>query len=266
MDLEQAIDDLEHRRELPPRATALTFDDGYRDNLTIAAPILASLGLPATFFVVPGLLSHEPLAWWEMLGAAFRAPPGRAIVWRNERLSLEPDQLRTTYGTVCAALKRMRQEQRLAEVEGLIALLEPAHQPDINELFLDWDDALEMIGQGFKIGSHSLDHMILANEPPDVQVANLTRSREQLEARLNVAVNVVAYPNGTATDFDQTTERAAELAGYRGAITTVPGWNSDSTPRYRLHRFVLYPERGLRTLVRLGGLSIGNRLHRDERR
>ena len=41
---------------LPPAAAAITFDDGYRDNLEIAAPILKRRGLPATLFVASGFI------------------------------------------------------------------------------------------------------------------------------------------------------------------------------------------------------------------
>ena len=47
---------LEGRTALPPRAVAVTFDDGFRDVFTTAAPILAELSIPATAFVAPGLI------------------------------------------------------------------------------------------------------------------------------------------------------------------------------------------------------------------
>src|SRR4051812_23337545 len=56
--LETAVGALAEGRSLPPRAVALTFDDGYRDNLTVAVPMLQQLELPATFFLVPGLLDN----------------------------------------------------------------------------------------------------------------------------------------------------------------------------------------------------------------
>jgi peptidoglycan/xylan/chitin deacetylase (PgdA/CDA1 family) len=44
---------------------ALSFDDGYRDNYECAAPILRSLGLPATFFVVSDFIGSDAVAWWD---------------------------------------------------------------------------------------------------------------------------------------------------------------------------------------------------------
>jgi peptidoglycan/xylan/chitin deacetylase (PgdA/CDA1 family) len=51
-----------HGGEAPqPGEAVLTFDDGWRDSLTVAAPLLNRLGVRATFFVCPGLFgNHDP--------------------------------------------------------------------------------------------------------------------------------------------------------------------------------------------------------------
>ena len=59
-------------RPLPARAAALTFDDGYRDNLELLVPALQRLGLPATVYLVPGLIERSARPWWETLAWAFR--------------------------------------------------------------------------------------------------------------------------------------------------------------------------------------------------
>lgn len=53
----------------PERAVVLTFDDGCDTDATIAAPLLRSLGLPATFFVNPARVGEEGRASWDQLRA-----------------------------------------------------------------------------------------------------------------------------------------------------------------------------------------------------
>lgn len=60
---------------------AVTFDDGYRDNFENAAPILRSLGLPATFFVVSDFMETDAVAWWDR-GCD---PPPPWMTWEQVR-------------------------------------------------------------------------------------------------------------------------------------------------------------------------------------
>ena len=244
VDLGQALATLRDGRNLPRRSIALTFDDGYRDNLTMAAPLLRELELPATFFLVPSVLSGVTVPWWETLAFAFQATKRSSFCWDDQPFSLVGTGRRSACDTVASRLKRLDKTSRDTAVAEIIDALEPEGHVDIGQLFLDWDDARALVDHGIAIGSHSLDHAILANETPEAQHDNLAQARRDLEAGLDLPVDLLAYPNGTIADFDVVTEAAAQECGYRCGVTTIPGWNSALTRPYRLRRYVLYPERG----------------------
>src|SRR3990170_2672732 len=54
-------------RKLPPKAIALTFDDGYEDNYTNAYPVLKQYGVPATIFLITGFVGSSIQLWWDRL-------------------------------------------------------------------------------------------------------------------------------------------------------------------------------------------------------
>lgn len=62
--LSELLDDLELGRSIKGKLV-ITFDDGYRDNYTAAAPLLLELGLPATFFIATGFIGTDRVAWWD---------------------------------------------------------------------------------------------------------------------------------------------------------------------------------------------------------
>lgn len=240
----EAVRFLSERRELPPRATVVTFDDGYRDNLLVAAPILEMLGIPATFFLVPQFLSSRELPWWEHLAWAVRNR-GRdeAAVCRTVPVAPAADGPDATLGPIVDYVKSLDEADRQQAVKEAVELLDPIGSEPESPM-LDWEEAKQLAAMGFDIGSHSTRHAILSNEAPDNQLDDLRAARTVLEQGLGQRIDLLAYPNGNEADFDDRTLQAARQSGYRAAVTTINGWNGPCSDLFALRRFVMYPEHG----------------------
>ena len=263
--LSRALHALHAGLPLPPRAAALTFDDGYRDNLEVAAPLLARLGLPATFFLVPSLLDGGP-AWWETAGWAFGQSTRSHLRWDGVPWSLDgPVSRRNAAERACERLKDRDEAARRRSVAELTALLECPREP-ADGLFLDWDAARRLARlPGVEIGSHSRDHAILSRESGSSQREDLAEARRALESRLGVECPALAYPNGTAEDYDRWTIAAARAAGHRWALTTRAGVNRPGTPPYELRRVMLAAADGVPGLMRAAGRPWRERERRAQR-
>jgi peptidoglycan/xylan/chitin deacetylase (PgdA/CDA1 family) len=103
---------------------------------------------------------------------------------------------------------------------------------------LSWDEARELAHNAMEIGSHSASHRSLGHMRQDEVMAEVRRSKEMLEARLGVRVEVFAYPFGSRAygDFDPSIQAVLRDTGYRGACTTVVGRSDRDTNRFALRR------------------------------
>jgi peptidoglycan/xylan/chitin deacetylase (PgdA/CDA1 family) len=249
--LAEALADLAAGRPLPPRAVALTFDDGYRDNLTVAAPMLRLLDLPATCFVVPGLLSRTTTPWWEVLAWGVECATAGELKWNDAALPLQTaEQRRVAKQTVAEAVKRRDRVSRDEAVEEVVTQLAPLGPEPDEDMFLDWDSAREL-RETMAIGSHSSSHAILSQETPEDQREDLVDARRRIEAELECAAPVLAYPNGGAADYDEATLAAVGAAGHTHAVTTRGGLNDRTTPPFEIRRTVMNPERGAVEVVKV---------------
>ncbi len=234
VELESATDRLFRGLALPPRAVALTFDEGYRDQLEVAVPLLEDLGLAATFFLTTGFLDRRTVPWWERLRWDIEHSPRRQIEYGGLVVPLENTAVAVRQ--LGDLLGRMTVPARETAMEHLEETLETESGYDADSLLMDWDDAAALVRRGMTIGSHSDMHPVMMAESEAAQHHDLVTAAKMLRKNLSVPVRSVAYPHGEEGNFDRKARRAARAAGHRYGLCAIPGVNRPSAPPMALRR------------------------------
>jgi peptidoglycan/xylan/chitin deacetylase (PgdA/CDA1 family) len=198
---------------------ALTFDDGLRNNLEVAYPVLRNLGLPATFFVCAALAQDGRWLW----NHEARQRLMRLDATTRARLALESGAPAGGIEDLIGWMKTLDVRDR-AVVEERLRLATPHFAPTAAEAeefdIAGWDDLRRLDPEVITIGSHTLTHPILPWLCAEEREREIGHSRRELEAKLQRTVDLFAYPNG---DLDAEV-LACVQRHYRGAVTTEPSW------------------------------------------
>jgi peptidoglycan/xylan/chitin deacetylase (PgdA/CDA1 family) len=235
------LDDLSVPSRRP--RVVVTFDDGYRDNLTTALPIAESKGVPITFFVASGILGNHNGFWWDRLGTLLRSRPPHVTEidlpagGQNVRLTLGSSGIRTDLDSV----RRHLLPLPVTDIERALDAISDQWQvnsaPPPDAGTLTREELLQLAASGTAaIGAHTVDHVRLRDRPARDQQDTISGSKQELEQSIGRAVPHFAYPFGRGDDFDDRSVEAVRSASFDTACTTIPGTARASADPYRLPR------------------------------
>lgn len=217
---------------------AVTFDDGYGDNYTFAAPILEAHGLRGTFYVTSGFVDTGGPQWYDRASAAWghlSAPHAQRLMSLMQR-TIPANTAAGTNGQSGGAWMEGLKSATPDVRQELVALVERlANHPLEKTHFQPMrpEHVSELHARGHEIGSHTVSHPIL----PQLTASALANELQQSAARLGrwtgAVIHGFCYPNG---DFDADVERAVIAAGYCYACTTGEGFNRPGQNPFRLLR------------------------------
>jgi peptidoglycan/xylan/chitin deacetylase (PgdA/CDA1 family) len=229
------LDEL-HRRLMAPstkrggqrRFACITIDDGYRDVLRFAYPILKRQQVPFAVFIPTSFPDRLGELWWLAL---------EAVVARNKRVSLLVDGKERSFECASVADKRHTYEQLYRwvrsfksedELRHVVRDLAGRYQVEIasfcEELCMSWNELATLAADPLvTIGAHTVNHVMLAKVPEQSARAEMEMGRSVIEAALGRRPDHLAYPVGDASSAGPREFRLAAEAGFKTAVTTRPG-------------------------------------------
>lgn len=209
----------------PDNAAALTFDDGFLNNATIAAPILRELNIPATFFITTGFIDKTACPWW-MIFRSFAennwAETGDAF---RIRLAREEKELRN-----------LSDKERMSRLTQKGLVFDEAHVPE-GAGMMSWDHIEKLAQDGFEIGAHTVHHLSMGHDTQQIH-NEIIQSTERLRQKTTSPIHGFSYPYGAKSNLGSCLT-ALQKGKLNYAVTDIPGWTAHSTDPYLLPRFAI---------------------------
>lgn len=218
--------------KMPVKPMAITIDDGYLDNYTIAYPVLKKWKIPATVFIATDFVEKREWLWTDMLqytllntkkktfqfplnGATHDFQVGNFDDWHRT-------QLRIFH--YCRTLAEEDKNRYLDELSRHLDIRVP--RETVGDFVpMSWGQIGEMSENGIGFGSHTCSHPILSRLSGERLRQEIGESKNKIEKRLTSKVKSFCIPNGTMEDYNQETIAVIKKSGYSCAVTTIPGSN-----------------------------------------
>jgi peptidoglycan/xylan/chitin deacetylase (PgdA/CDA1 family) len=237
---------------LPARAASITFDDGYRDNLEVALPILKKHRLSATIFIANGFLDGGRMFNDTVIEAVRRIQRDHLDL---SHLGLGLMKLgsiierRQAIDSILLRVKYLEPQRRQSVVDELAGLA-GGDLPD--DLMLRSEQVGDLARAGIDIGGHTVRHPILASVSLDEASEEIRSNRAFLEQVAGRDVTLFAYPNGQpGQDYLAEHVSIVRSLGFAAAVSTSWGAASAGTDLFQLPRFTPWDREPKRFVLRL---------------
>ncbi len=224
-----------HERDFSRRFVCLTFDDGYRDVLEYAYPLLKDAGIPFAIYVPTSFPDRLGELWWLVL---------EAVIAQNDRIGVLVDGENRKFDCRSVTDKRalfdalywwLRARPTEEETRSIVRSLAAFYHVDIaalcESLCMTWPELATLAADPLvTIGAHTVNHPMLTKLPLEAARSEIDLSRSVIEAALGVRPQHLSYPFGDRGSAGPREFGIARALGFKTAVTTRPG--------------VLFPEHG----------------------
>ena len=232
--------------DLDTDAVAITFDDGYLDNLKYAVPILEEMEIPATIFISTGTIDQDKEFWWDELEQILidgeNVPP--SLLLKDEEFNCQWNTSTYEYRKNCykgmhyimknlvSADRREELLKKLWEWKGEKRALREQN------ITVSSDDCKKLAeSKVISLGGHTVSHPSLASLGRKEQEMEIQLSVERLSQITNRRITLFSYPFGApGTDFDDETIEICCRNGIKKAASTESVLWKPFMSRYRIPR------------------------------
>ena len=253
--LEKYLEDSGSFKTTKKIATIL-FDDGYKDNIEIAAPILSKFKCPASFYVTSDCIDRNIPTWTYIVDYLLSRT-------RKEVLNIEfdfvPGELKKIYlatfykknNSLKPWLKNLDNVKRIKVLNEIIDQCDDVQPP--SDKMMNWNEVCQLANAGFSIGSHSHTHPLLAKLQDEKEIeVELELSAQKIQLATGVFPKTISYPIGS---FDHRVTKIAKMKGYQyGLAVEQRFYNPQKNSLFEIPRVELHQEPWWKVQMRMKGI------------
>lgn len=240
--MDDVLGHLREGRRFPPGAYAITFDDGFANNLEVAAPVLEASATPATFYVTTRFVADNRMSWIDRIEYAVNTTPaGSASLPDGSSVTFDDE------ASKLVALDRVRATVKTSpdlDVEGFVeSFCAQLGAPAVDHLDgpldrkLSWPEVSALAAHElFAVGGHSRTHAILSFLDHEQLTQEIDGSLIDLETHVGVSTHHFSYPEGLAHCYSPTVVERVRAAGVAICPTAIDGTNAPGADPFHLRR------------------------------
>jgi peptidoglycan/xylan/chitin deacetylase (PgdA/CDA1 family) len=246
-----------HKDELKQEVkyATIVFDDGYKDNIEYALPILEKYKVKASFYIVTDCIDRNIPTWTHVIDYSFQYTVKNKIDLSYDFL---PEELRIQklndwtsriryVRKLKPAMKKISHVNRLRIIDTVTTAFNDIEWPS---LMMNWNDLKQIQNAGHYIGSHTLSHCMLGTMTDKQEIlTELSGSGERINQQLGYFPSTISYPVGS---YNQQTIKLSREAGYLiGLAVKQTPYNPALDNNFEIPRIELYNEPWLKTKMRI---------------
>jgi peptidoglycan/xylan/chitin deacetylase (PgdA/CDA1 family) len=243
LSMDEVIDFHDRGESYPAFSFAVTFDDGFENNISVAAPILADLRIPATFYVTSGFIELNSMSWIDRIEFMLEeVPRGKLkLPWHDKASVFSSTSSRINLlNEIRSNVKvspQINTDDLVQEIGNQLKLPTPTSSDHVLDLKMNWSQVKELGSQDhFIIGGHTHTHPILSFLSAESLRVELDTSLELLRDRTGVETVHYAYPEGLQHCYNSLVISELKSRGIKCCPSAIPGKNTLEQDLFNLRR------------------------------
>jgi peptidoglycan/xylan/chitin deacetylase (PgdA/CDA1 family) len=227
----------------PPKSFVVTFDDGFENNLSVAAPVLADFNIPATVYITTDFVDNNRMSWIDRIEWAIEetASIGLTLPWNSDQIiAQEVDEKRILLDNIRTHIKTDSSadpDELATSIQRQCGLPETWSTDDALDLKLTWPQVRELENDSlFTVGGHTHTHAILSFLDENELADEIDTSLTLLHENAGVGNTHYSYPEGLAHCYSDTVIEALKVRGVECCPTAIDGVNTPDIDLFNLKR------------------------------
>ena len=242
--MDQIYQIISKKKKIPPYSFGVTFDDGFLNNYSVAAPILKDLNLPTTFYITTNFVDKNYMVWADRLERILEENSKNKIEvpWGSFKVSTNKDKI-----FFLRNLRRIFKSKNSYDFDNITDDIISQFDKRIKytgnseiDKKMNWKNIISLNSENiFTIAPHSHNHKILSFCDDKTLKNEISKSIYFLKQKAKITNIHYSYPDGQKNHYNKQVIKLLKDSGIKCCPSAITGVNNLKTNLFDLKRIMV---------------------------